>query len=163
MKKKILATLLSVAMVSSLLAGCGSSSDTASSDSTATEESATTEEETTDGEATEESTEEASAEEEEIPSSTFGDPNGTHLEMWTFVELHGQHYGNMVEKWNGENPDRTIEITCTTYTYSDMHTKLLTSLTAGTGAPDICDVEIGQFPNVVAGLDTWLEIGRAHV
>ena len=156
MKKKILATLLSVAMVSSLLAGCGSSSDTASSDSTATEESATTEEETTDGEATEESTEEASAEEEEIPSSTFGDPNGTHLEMWTFVELHGQHYGNMVEKWNEENPDRTIEITCTTYPYSDMHTKLLTSLTAGTGAPDICDVEIGQFPNVVAGLDTWL-------
>ena len=156
MKKKILATLLSVAMVSSLLAGCGSSSDTASSDSTATEESTTTEEETTDGEATEESTEEASAEEEEIPSSTFGDPNGTHLEMWTFVELHGQHYGNMVEKWNEENPDRTIEITCTTYPYSDMHTKLLTSLTAGTGAPDICDVEIGQFPNVVAGLDTWL-------
>ena len=29
-------------------------------------------------------------------------------------------------------------------------------MNAGTGAPDICDVEIGQFPNVVAGLDTWL-------
>ena len=98
----------------------------------------------------------AAAAEEEIPTSTFGDPNGTHMEMWTFVELHGQHYGNMVEKWNEQNPDRTIEITCTTYPYGDMHTKLLTSLTAGTGAPDICDVEIGQFPNVVAGLDTWL-------
>ena len=29
----------------------------------------------------------------------------------------------------------------------DMHTKLLTALQAGTGAPDICDVEVGQFPN----------------
>lgn len=76
--------------------------------------------------------------------------------MWTFVELHGQHYGKMAEVWNEEHPDQTIEITCTTYPYSDMHTKLLTALQAGTGAPDICDVEVGQFPNVVAGLDQWL-------
>lgn len=156
MKKKVLATLLSVAMVSSVLAGCGGSSDSASTESgTEATETADAAEETADDAAAEEGTEEAAAE-EEIPTSTFGDPNGTHLEMWTFVELHGQHYGNMVEKWNEENPDRTIEITCTTYPYADMHTKLLTSLTAGTGAPDICDVEIGQFPNVVAGESTWL-------
>lgn len=62
----------------------------------------------------------------------------------------------MAEVWNEEHPDQTIEITCTTYPYSDMHTKLLTALQAGTGAPDICDVEVGQFPNVVAGLDQWL-------
>ncbi|MBO6215742.1 MAG: extracellular solute-binding protein, partial [Lachnospiraceae bacterium] len=98
----------------------------------------------------------ADAAEEEIPTSTFGDPNGTHLEMWTFVELHGQHYGVMAEQWNEEHPDNTIEITCTTYPYGDMHTKLLASLEAGTGAPDICDVEVGQYPNVVAGLDQWL-------
>ena len=151
MKKKVLATLLSVAMVSSILAGCGSSNGTASTDGASTDSAAADAAEGTDEAAADDA-----AAEEEIPSSTFGDPNGTHMEMWTFVELHGQHYGNMVEKWNAENPDRTIEITCTTYPYSDMHTKLLTSLTAGTGAPDICDVEIGQFPNVVAGLDTWL-------
>lgn len=139
MKKKILATLLSVAMVSSLMVGCGNN---------ATETNSNTKDDAAG--------EEVVAAEEEIPTSTFGDPNGTHLDMWTFVEIHGQHYGNMVEIWNQQNPDRTIEITCTTYPYADMHTKLLTSLTAGTGAPDICDVEIGQFPNVVAGLDTWL-------
>lgn len=161
MKKKVLATLLSVAMVSTVLAGCGGSSDSASTDSSAetTEaDDAAAAEDAGDAaaeEGTEEGTDEAAAE-EEIPTSTFGDPNGTHLEMWTFVELHGQHYGNMVEMWNEQNPDRTIEITCTTYPYADMHTKLLTSLTAGTGAPDICDVEIGQFPNVVAGESTWL-------
>lgn len=58
--------------------------------------------------------------------------------------------------WNEEHPDETIEITCTTYPYADMHTKLLTALQSGAGAPDICDVEVGQFPNVVAGLDNWL-------
>ncbi|MCD8039397.1 MAG: extracellular solute-binding protein [Lachnospiraceae bacterium] len=144
MKRKVLSSILCAAMLGSLLAGCGSSSDVAT-DSSASADTAGSEEAA-----------ETESTEEEIPNSTFGDPNGTHLEMWTFVELHGQHYGNMVEKWNEENPDRTIEITCTTYPYSDMHTKLLTSLNAGTGAPDICDVEVGQFPNVVAGEDLWL-------
>lgn len=158
MKKKILAAILSSAMILGCLAGCGSATAPAADAAGATEE--VVEEATEVAETTDEATQEASAEEaaaeEEIPTNTFGDPNGTHMEMWTFVELHGQHYGNMVDIWNKANPDRTIEITCTTYPYADMHTKLLTSLTAGTGAPDICDVEIGQFPNVVAGQDAWL-------
>lgn len=85
------------------------------------------------------------AAESKVVTNTYGDSKGTHLEMWTFVELHAQHYGTMVEQWNKDHPDKTIEITCTTYPYNDMHTKLLTSLEAGTGAPDICDVEVGQF------------------
>ena len=150
MKKKVLATLMTVTMLATTLVGCGGSNagtttPVADSGDAAVE----------DGGAEEAPAEEGVAE-EETPNSTFGDPNGTHMEMWTFVELHGQHYGNMVEKWNEQNPDKTIEITCTTYAYQDMHAKLLATLTAGTGAPDICDVEIGQFPNVVAGLDTWL-------
>ncbi len=154
MKKKAVALLLSTAMAVSVLAGCGSGGGTpASSGEAATEEDAAAD----DGAAEDAGAgEEAAAEEEEIPSATFGDPNGTHLDMWTFVAMHGEHYGNMVEIWNEQNPDRTIEITCTTYPFQDMHTKFLTSLTAGTGAPDICDVEIGKFPNVVEGMDTWL-------
>ena len=164
MKKKVLATLLSVTMIASVLAGCGGGDAPAADGGAATTDdgaaaaddgAATTDDGAADA-GEEAPADDAAAAEEEIPTSTFGDPNGTHMEMWTFVELHGQHYGNMVEKWNEQNPDRTIEITCTTYPYADMHTKLLTSLTAGTGAPDICDVEIGQFPNVVEGLDTWL-------
>ena len=78
------------------------------------------------------------------------------MECWSFVEAHNTFYAIMVDKWNEANPDRTIEITFTTYPYADMHTKLLTSLTAGTGAPDICDVEMGQVPNAYEGLDNWL-------
>lgn len=157
MKKKLLAAILTVAMTTSLLAGCGGGAASDSGSSSSDSGSAAKTEES--GEAAEEATEEAAPEaaaEEDIPTSTYGDANGTHLDMWTFVELHGAHYGEMAELWNQQNPDKTIEITCTTYPYGDMHTKLLTSLNAGTGAPDICDVEVGQYPNVVAGMDTWL-------
>lgn len=160
MKKKVLATLLTAAMLATTLVGCGGGAADggaapAGDGAAAEAPAAAGDDGAADDGGAAPAADEAAAE-EEIPTSTFGDPNGTHLEMWTFVEIHGQHYGNMVEKWNEQNPDRPIEITCTTYPYGDMHTKLLTSLTAGTGAPDICDVEIGQFPNVVAGLDTWL-------
>lgn len=143
MKKKLLSLLLSSAMVATVLSGCGSSSTTtteAGSDTASgTETSAT-----------------ATDESEEVDVSTVGDANGTHLEMWSFVAAHNAFYADMVEKWNEENPDRTIEVTFTTYPYADMHDKLLMSLQAGTGAPDLCDVEMGQVPNIYAGEDTWL-------
>ena len=134
MKKKLVSALMCATMAVTMLAGCGNGSKNGT--------------EAADG-----GTEAA---ESKVVTNTYGDSKGTHLEMWTFVELHAQHYGTMVEQWNKDHPDKTIEITCTTYPYADMHTKLLTSLEAGTGAPDICDVEVGQFPNVVAGQDKWL-------
>ena len=134
MKKKLISALMCATMVSTMLAGCGSGNGGSASGGDTESEAA----------------------ESEVVTNTYGDSKGTHLEMWTFVELHAQHYGTMVEQWNKDHPDKTIEITCTTYPYADMHTKLITALQAGTGAPDICDVEVGQFPNVVAGLDQWL-------
>ena len=134
MKKRVISLILSTILAASVLAGCGGGS-------TATDTAA-------EGE--------TAAAEEEAVSDTAGDPNGTHLDLWTFVELHGTFYRDMVEQWNQENPDKTIELTTITYPYSDMHNKLLMSFQAGTGAPDICDVEVGQFPNVVAYQDQAL-------
>lgn len=144
MKKKLLSVFLCGAMLTTMLAGCGSSP--ADGGSTSSDGGDTAAEEDVAEEGTE----------EEAVTSTFGDANGTHLDLWTFVELHGTYYGSLVEQWNEANPDRTIELTATTYPYADMHNKLLMSLQAGTGAPDICDVEVGQFPNVVNGGETWL-------
>ncbi len=79
--------------------------------------------------------------------TTVGNPDGTHFDMWTFVDQHAEFYAAMVESWNEENPDEQIEVTFSTYPYSDMHNKLMMSLQAGSGAPDLCDIEIGQFPN----------------
>ncbi len=136
MKKKVISTLLCAAMVMGCVSGCGSSTGSSG--------------ESASGSGTETSTE------DEPVVSTYGDSGGTHLELWTFVDAHAAFYGEMVEKWNAENPNDQIELTATTYPYADMHDKLLMSLQAGTGAPDICDVEAGQFPNVVKGEDEWL-------
>ena len=97
----------------------------------------------------------AAAEGEATAVTTVGPEDGTHFEMWSFVDVHNEFYGKMVEKWNEENPDRQINVTFSTYPYSDMHNKLMMSLQAGSGAPDMCDVEIGQFPNYT-GADTPL-------
>ncbi len=84
--------------------------------------------------------------------STVGPDNAVaKLEMWTFVELHSQFYASMLEKWNAENPDKTIQITFTTYPYGDMHQKMILANQSGTGAPDLCDIEISQFPNFMQG------------
>ena len=145
MKRKFLSTLMAGALAASMLTGC------ASAVATDSEAAPTSDEAGVDAEAATEA--EASAE----AVTTEGDPNGTHMEMWSFVEAHNTFYAKMLQKWNEENPDRTIEITFTTYPYADMHQKLLMSLQGGEGAPDLCDVEMGQVPNIYEGLDTWLQ------
>ena len=87
--------------------------------------------------------------------TTVGPEDGTHFEMWSFVDAHNEFYGKMVELWNEQNPDKPINITFSTYPYGDMHNKLMMSLQAGAGAPDMCDVEISHFPNYL-GEDTPL-------
>lgn len=154
MKKKLFSAVMAGIMAAGMLTGCGDavSEATADSDTTSSTESAAA-----DTEAAESSTEAATEDGDTATAvTTVGDANGTHMELWSFVEAHNTLYAKMVEKWNEENPDRTIEVTFTTYPYSDMHQKLLMSLEAGEGAPDICDVEMGQVPNVYEGLDTWL-------
>ncbi len=92
----------------------------------------------------------AEAETEAAPTAvtTVGPDDATaKYELWSFVDLHNEFYGKMVDLWNEQNPDRTIQITFSTYPYGDHHNKLMMSLQAGSGAPDMCDIEIGQFPN----------------
>ena len=92
--------------------------------------------------------------------STVGPANGTHLELWTFVDLHSQHYAAMLESWNKEHPDKQIQITFTTYPYGDMHNKMIMANQTGSGAPDICDIEIGQFPNFMKGKVQFVEMNK---
>lgn len=54
----------------------------------------------------------AMAEEAETEASaptavtTVGPDEGTHFELWSFVDLHNTFYANMVEEWNAQNPDK---------------------------------------------------------
>lgn len=77
--------------------------------------------------------------------------NGTDLTLWTFVGLHGDFYKNAAKQWNKANPNNKINLKVTVYPYADMHNKLQVALQSGVGAPDISDIELGQFPNFLKG------------
>ena len=134
MKRKLISTLLATAMVASVVVGCGSGGESKTSEDATLEETG----------------EEVEAE-EEVAVTTVGPDSGTHFDMWVFVELHSKFYADMVNKWNEANPDKQIQITFTTYPFADMHNKLTMALQTGEGAPDICDIERGQFPNFTKG------------
>lgn len=152
MRKKLVSTLLCASMVAGCLAaGCGDSGSGGNSDTGGgTDEGGTAEE---GGEA--EGGDEGEGEEIDF-SGKFGDESGTPIEVWTFVDQHATFYGKMVEKWNEANPDKKIYLTATAYPFGDMHNKMLMSFQAKEGAPDIIDIEVGQFPNAVEGLDEVL-------
>jgi arabinosaccharide transport system substrate-binding protein len=92
--------------------------------------------------------------------STVGPDSGTKLTMWTFVDLHAQFYAAMLEQWNREHPDRQIQITFTNYPYSDMHNKMTMAIQTGQGAPDLCDIEISQYPNYMKGQIALVEMNK---
>ena len=85
----------------------------------------------------------------------------TTLTMWTFIAQHQEFFEKAAERWNGDHPDRPIAVEVTTIGYDDMHNKFKVALQADEGAPDMCDVELGQFPNVLAYSDKLLDLTEA--
>lgn len=75
----------------------------------------------------------------------------SEVTFWTFQDLHLAFYEKMADLWNQQNPNRQIKFVGEVLPYEDMHTKLLVSLQAGTGAPDIVDIEIAKYPNYLKG------------
>lgn len=145
MKRKLFNVLLSAAMVTSLMVGCGSGSTSTSSGGGETS-SAETEASTEEGEAVAEA------------EYTVGPEDGTKLSMWVFVPAHAEFYAQMAKEWNEANPNEPVNLTVTSYPYSDMHNKLTLANQSGQGAPDLCDIEIGQFPNFLQGEVQFVEL-----
>jgi len=135
MKKKVLSLLLVAIFSLSLFTACGGESNG---------EDANKPDENSEGSS-------------EIAIDSAAGEGAEKLDMWVFVELHGKFYEKMVQKWNENNPDKQIELSITAYPYDDMHNKLQISLQSGTGAPDLCDIEIGKFPTFLKG-EPQLEI-----
>lgn len=133
--KKVLAMLLVLVMGLSMV-GCGGKTETPTDTTTTTEEAAT---------------EEAATEEATVATTEGAGADATAMEMWTFVDMHATFFTTMAAKWNAANPDRQLNLTATVLPYDDMHNKLQMALQSGEGAPDICDVEVGKFPNFMMG------------
>ncbi|HLS73034.1 MAG TPA: extracellular solute-binding protein [Actinomycetaceae bacterium] len=75
----------------------------------------------------------------------------TTIDMWVFAELHGALYEEMTERWNEQNPDQQIDLQLTVYPYQDMHNNLQLAVNAGSGLPDVADIEVSKFGNFVRG------------
>lgn len=73
------------------------------------------------------------------------------LSFWTFQELHNAFMIDAVESWNAAHPAEQIALNVDVLPYDEMHNKLLIALQAGTGAPDLSDIEISRFANYLRG------------
>ena len=73
------------------------------------------------------------------------------LELWTFADTHARWFKEQAERYREEvNPD--FELDVVEIAYDDMHDRLRISLqSGGVGAPDLVDIEQGQFGSFLRG------------
>lgn len=95
-----------------------------------------------------------------VSMDTGAGETAEQMNMWTFVELHGQFYSDMLKRWNTDNKDKQIDVKMTVMPYDDMHNKLTLALQSGEGAPDMCDVEIGKFPAYLKGEVQFMDLTK---
>ncbi|MBI1877884.1 MAG: extracellular solute-binding protein [Chloroflexi bacterium] len=73
------------------------------------------------------------------------------LTFWTFVDDHAKFFQKQVERFNAAHPEVKVKLEPTVIDYQEMHDKLLIALQAGTGAPDLVDIEIAKFGTFLRG------------
>jgi arabinosaccharide transport system substrate-binding protein len=69
----------------------------------------------------------------------------TKYTMWTFVQVHADYWKDAAKTWNKNHPKQQIDLKINVLPFDQMNQKLQVALNSGNGAPDIADVEIGQF------------------
>lgn len=93
--------------------------------------------------------EEPAEQAEEAPAPA--EPQEVTLTFWTFVDAHADFFNRQAERFNAEHPEVKIKLEPTVIDYMEMHDKLLIALQAGTGAPDLVDIEIAKFGTFMRG------------
>ncbi len=87
----------------------------------------------------------------EAPVADAPAAEATDLQVWSFIEGHLTFFQKMAVTWNAEHPDEQINIVPTFYPWAEIHDKLYAAMMAGSGVPDIADIEIGKWPNFMKG------------
>lgn len=146
--KKIIAMGMTLALMAGCFVGCGND-DT----KPANNNSNNTQDDSNQGD--------DSTGDDSNQDSTGDSAEATPLEMWTFVELHGEFYKNMAVKWNEAHPDKKVEINVNVMPYDDMHNKLQIALNSNEGTPDFVDIEQGKFSNFTQGQPALLDLTSA--
>ncbi|GAE92017.1 sugar binding secreted protein [Gracilibacillus boraciitolerans JCM 21714] len=75
------------------------------------------------------------------------------LDFWIFGSTG---YGELVDKYMEENPN--VEITINEGEMNDMHNNLFTSISAGSGAPDIAQIEVSQIEKFLGAQDQFYNL-----
>jgi arabinosaccharide transport system substrate-binding protein len=78
-------------------------------------------------------------------------PEEATFTFWTFVDRHATWWQKRADAWNAANPDKKITLNCSVIAYQQMHDNLAAAFTAGQGAPNLVDIEIGKFANFTKG------------
>jgi len=92
----------------------------------------------------------AKEEEEKKPEEKPAEPaEEVKLTFWGFATNRNKWYMALAEDYSEGHPEVTIDVQ--EIAYQEMHDKVLTTLVAGTGAPDIADIEISKFGQYVKG------------
>ena len=78
-------------------------------------------------------------------------PEEATFTFWTFVDRHATWWQKRADAWNAAFPDKKITLNCSVIAYQQMHDNLAAAFTAGTGAPNLVDIEIGKFANFTKG------------
>ena len=89
------------------------------------------------------------------PDKYWMSVEATEIEFWTFQALHVEFYEEMAREWNELNPDRQITLKTDVYEFEQMHELLGNALLAGTGAPDLVDIEFGKYANFLRAITSW--------
>lgn len=141
--KRIMTMVMSTILLASSITGCSSSNAGGGTPDTTSDQGS-------------QKTDVAQSE----PASETATTNNeaTTLEMWTFVELHGEFFKVMADKWNVTNPDKQVIVDVNVLPYDDMHNKLQIALNSGQGAPDFVDIELGKFSNFTQGTPALLDL-----
>lgn len=71
------------------------------------------------------------------------------LTFWGFATNRNKWYIALAKKYKEQHAEVTVDVQ--EIAYQEMHDKVLTTLVAGTGAPDIADIEISRFGQYVKG------------
>ena len=66
------------------------------------------------------------------------------LTFWTFQEPDKRYFDRRVLDFNAKNPDIQLTMESANFPYEEMHDKLMVAIMSGSGAPDLCDVEIAK-------------------
>ena len=145
MKKRVVSSMLSAVLVTSLLVGCGSTSGTgasATTDTSSADVSATTEAAASTATATEDTAAAASSGNavDTNDDGTVNNPEAVaikegDLSFWSlFTGGDGEWFGKIADQYNATNPDDPVDVV--TLVWADYYTKLQTAVSTGNG-PDI--------------------------